>query len=99
MRLDDLKPGSEIKLQRELNLSRRTRCQRKAEPARRTIHVELQGRWFSANRAKISKQIVHMVEHVEEFRAEFEMLLLGNRELFDQRSVPLGVSGARDDVA
>src|SRR5208282_1186004 len=91
--------GSEIKLQRQLNLSGRTRCQREAEAARRTIHIKLQGRWFGADRAKLSKQVIHMVEHVEEFRAEFEMFLLGNRKLFDQRGVPLGVSGAQDGVA
>jgi hypothetical protein len=75
---------SEVKLQRELDLSRRARCLGEAEAARRASHIKFQGRWFSANRAKISKQIVHMVEHIEEFRAEFEMLLLGNRKLFDQ---------------
>src|SRR5271170_4735695 len=99
MRLDDHNLRSEIKLQRELDLAGRPRRQREAEAARRTIHVKFQGRWFGTDRAKLSKQIIHMVQHVEKFRAEFEMLLLGNRKLLDQRGVPLGVSGAQDGVA
>ena len=40
-----------------------------------------------------------MVEHVEKFRAEFELLLLVDRKLFDQRRVPLRISRAFNDIA
>jgi len=54
---------------------------------------------LGADGAKLSKQIVCVVEHIEEFRAEFEMFLFVDRKLFDQRGVPGLVSGAFDDVA
>lgn len=100
------KGGSEVELQRELNLPWSARCQGIPEPARTRVSqgingkwIELQGRRFGADRAKLSKQIIHMVEQVEEFRAEFETFLFVNGELFLQSSVPSFVSRALDDVA
>ena len=81
-------PPSEIKLQRELDLPRIARRQRVSEAAHvrssrsiDVIRIKFQGRRLSTDRAKLSKQEVRVVEDVEEFRSEFEMHLLANREL------------------
>src|SRR6266404_2008107 len=68
-----------VELQRELDLSRIARRQRISE----LTLTKFQGRRLGTDRAKLSKQEVRVVEDVEEFRPEFEMHLLANRELFD----------------
>jgi len=90
-----LDSSSEIKLQRELNLPRRSRRQGISEAAL----TKFQRRRLGADRAKLPKQIIHMVENIEKFRAEFELLLFFDRKLFGQCGVPLCISGALDDVA
>src|SRR5271169_6817935 len=84
---------SEIKLQRELDLPRRTRSQWKAE----STLTQFQRCGLRADCAKLSKQVIHMVEYVEEFCAELETHSLVDRKLFDQRGVPRFVTRALDD--
>ena len=86
---------SEIKLQCELNLTRRARCQREAEAGL----AKLQWSGLRADRAELSEQIIYMIENVEEFRAEFEFLLFADGELLHHSSVPGLVSRTFDDVA
>ena len=88
-------PCLEIKLQGELDLPRWPGCQGISE----TALAKLQRSRLGADRAELSKQIIYMVEHVEEFRAEFEMFLFTDGELLYQRRIPGLVSGTLDDVA
>src|SRR4029077_155519 len=94
-----------IELQSELDLSRCACRQRITEAAHvrggdgiDVIRIKLQGRRLGTDRAKLSKQEVRVVEDIEEFRPEFEMHLLANRKLLDQRSIPSLVARALDDV-
>src|SRR5262249_44753123 len=79
---------------------------RVAERARRgvlrgvyVIGIELQWCGLGTDRAKLAKQEIRVVEHVEEFRPEFDAHPLADRKLLDQRSVPGLVSRSTDDVA
>src|SRR5271170_3052554 len=92
---------SEVKLQRELDLSGRPSCEWEAEIALvcRNKRIELQRRGLGADRPELSEQIIHVVENVEEFGAEFQSFVFGDGKLFDQRGIPFGVSRALDDVA
>src|ERR1700683_2713795 len=86
---------SEIKLQCELDLPRRARCQRKAEAGL----AKLEWSGLCADRAKLSKQIIYMIQHIEELRAEFEFLLFADGELFHRRGIPRLVSRTLDNIA
>jgi len=44
--------------------------------------------WLGADRAKLPKQIVHMIEDVEEFARNFETLLFIDPKLFDLETYP-----------
>jgi len=52
------------------------------------IRVKFQRRGLGADRTKRPKQIIDVIEYVEEFRAEFETLILADGKLFHQRSIP-----------
>src|ERR1700683_4423628 len=85
----------EIEFQRDLNLPRRACRQREAESGL----TEFERGRFGADGAKLAKQVIHVVQHIEKFRAELETLVLADRKLLDQRGVPLFISRALDDVA
>ena len=91
--------ASEVKLQGKLNLPGSARRQRESEATLWICRIKFQRRGFGADCAKLPKQIVHVVEHIEEFRTEFEVFLLVDRELFDERGVPGDVSRPFNVVA
>src|SRR5579862_3881662 len=96
----------EIELQGELDLPRGTRGLCVAERTQRrvlrrvdVVRIQFQRRRLRAYGTKIPKQIIDVVQYVEELRSEFEMRSLGGSKLFDQRCVPGCVAGALDGVA
>src|ERR1700677_5239286 len=63
-------------------------CRRDSAECRRTI-----------GKAAVRVREIGVIENVEDLRAELEILVLGKRDLFMQREVPVGKSRAAADCA